>query len=179
METKRIFTSIDLPPGVKNYLQGLQNPQIRWIKWMSPDNFHITLNFLGDLDQSEIETAKQVLNDTIVFYKPFPIQIIQAQPERDMLWLILEVDENLYKLHRELLENFRAARIGKRERRSYAPHVLLGKSKTGRTMTWRPEEFVTQNFLVDRINLYESQLTPERATHILIQSFPMTPTAVV
>lgn len=171
--SQRIFISIDLPGGLKAELRILQNPEIRWIKWMKPQNFHITLNFLGDLEEDEIEKAKSILLEVGVNHNPFPLRFQGIDGERDMLWLALATSPALDDLQSELRQKLREARLGKRERREYVPHVLLAKSKTGRAMTWRPDRFELEGreFLVDRINLYESRLTPGSATHILIKSF--------
>lgn len=175
--TKRIFVSIDLPAKVRAYLKNLQKPDIYWIKWMRLENLHITLNFLGELDGDELERAKTILQNTVSQFGPFPLVIDEVKPERDMLWLVPKTEQRLFDLQSELLQNFRAARMGKREKRHYVPHILLAKSKTGRRMTWRPESFEPQEFLVDKINLYESRLTPGSATHILIESFALPPTS--
>jgi len=186
MQTKRTFISIDLPPAVIDALRRLSVKQIYWIKWMKPENLHITLNFLGDLTPTEIETAKKIIADTIPFYHPFTLVLAAPREERDMLWLEVGDCEALFEMHKELKSKLKAERIGKRERWQYHPHILVAKSKTGRLMTilsqpkgqagghaWQKENFQPLEFKVDRINLYESELTPGAATHKLIQSFPL------
>lgn len=170
---KRTFVSIDLKTTERHYLQNMQNPGIYWIRWMKPENLHITLNFLGYLDEPEIEEVKTIIAKTANRFESFILRFPQIRQERDMLWLIPEQSERLAKLQEELKIQFRARRLGQRERRRYQPHILLAKSKTGRSMTWRPEHFEPIEFTVDRLNLYESRLGPKAATHILIQSFPL------
>lgn len=169
--TKRIFVSIDLPVSAKEELRLRQKPEIRWIKWMKLDNLHITLNFLGDLHEEQIETAKSVIQDVIPYYQSFSMRLISTRAERDMLWLVPAENETLDKLQAELKTKFKENKVGKRERRPYSPHILFAKSKTGRPMLWKPEKFDPIEFTVDAVNLYESELTPGAATHILIQSF--------
>jgi 2'-5' RNA ligase len=173
MDEKRIFVSIDLPPSIIDYLKTIQNHNVYWIKWMPAKNLHITLNFLGDLGKAEIEDAKQILADTVPYYQPFVLRLSGTRSERDMLWLVPEESDMLRDLQSELKNKLKNSRLGKRERRSYIPHVLLAKSKTGRNMIWQPKQFTPMEFAVDKINLYESRLTPGAATHILIQSFPL------
>ncbi len=170
--TKRIFVSIDLPPESKDYLRSLQKKDIYWIKWMKPDNLHITLNFLGELRPSEIEEAKQVLAEVAEAHEPFSVRLSMPKPERDMLWIVPEEAGAIFDIQSELKGKLKHARLGKTERRSYKPHILLCKSKTGRMMSWTPEHFKPIEYLVDKINLYESELTIEAATHRLVQSFP-------
>lgn len=168
---KRIFTSIDLPDFIKNQLKTVAKRDIYWIKWMKADNFHITLNFLGDLNANEVELATQVLQDTVSGYSEFELCLKEFRGERDMLWLLAEKNEIMERLRWDLRVQLKNAGVGKRERHGYVPHVLLAKSKTGRRMTWLPKNYEPLKFRVDRINLYESRLTPGAATHTLIQSF--------
>lgn len=171
----RCFVSIDLPAKIKDYLTRLQRPDIYWIKWMRPANYHITLNFLGDLNAARINAAREVLTEVSAFRQPFTLNLSRLETSRDMLWLLPDEAPTLTALQDELKGKLRGARIGKRERRSYLPHILLAKSKTGRHMRPVIENFEPQEFGVDKIHLYESELTPGAATHRLIQSFALTP----
>jgi len=174
MLTKRVFIAVDLPENVKAILKNIQKPEVRWIKWMKPDNFHITLIFLGDVDEEQIDAAKKILAETISFTEPFSLKLGQLHKERDMLWFLPEDNFELLNLQSHLQSTFRKERLAKRERRHYSPHVLLGKSKTGRAMENNvTNEFQPFDFRIERINLYESELTPGAATHILLESFPL------
>lgn len=173
MNKSRIFTSVDLPLVLKSYLKSLQDRRVYWIKWMEPRNFHITLNFLGDLKAFEISAAAEVIEEIAPRFAPLSLRLEKIISERDMLWAVVSSSEILLSLQEELNNSLHHRRLGKTERRRFAPHVLLGKSKTGRRMSWRPSHFTPQDFMVDRINLYESRLTPGAATHILIKSFPL------
>ena len=165
--------SIDLPPAVCEKLRQQQVPGVYWIKWMDVKNFHVTINFLGDLGPGKIEEAKEVLRAVTANFSRFPLTISGFDGKQDMLWAIFERSEVLQDLHDQLKEEFRSRRLMKSERRGFTPHVLIAKSKTGRKMTWRPEHFSPVNFEADRVCLYESELTPGAATHRIIESFPL------
>lgn len=170
---KRVFISIDLPKYVKSYFASLQNPGVYWIKWVRPGNMHITLNFLGDLNPREIENSKKIISNVASEWDPFSVKLERVRQERDMLWIMPGESKEIDLLQEKLGDQLKHSRLGKRERRSYQPHILLGKSKTGRFMKWTPENFQPVEFEVGSINLYESELTPGAATHILIQSFAL------
>ena len=170
---KRIFTSIDLTHKIKQDISSLQNKGIYWIKWSPPENFHITLNFLGDLNDDEIAVVKQVMAEVCGAFGPFRLDLSSLRGQQDMLWLVAGQSDGLDKLQWLLRTEFKKAGVGKTERRGYVPHVLIAKSKTGRHMSHIPEKFSPIELPVDRINLYESKLTPGAATHILIQSYPL------
>lgn len=168
---KRVFISVDLPTEVKNYLKGLQNRGIYWMKWIRAENLHMTLNFLGYLNASEIAEASEILKDLAAACSPFNLSLSKFKTHRDMLWLIPDKNDSLLNLQGDLKGRLEEAGLVKRERRGFSPHILFAKSKTGRRLAWQPENLTLQKFLVDRVNLYESRLTPGAATHILIQSF--------
>ena len=138
---------------------------------MKPQNMHITLSFLGDLHSHEIENAKKILEEISADFFSFDVRLDKIRQERDMLWIMPSYTEAIESLQEAVKDRLGHARLGKRERRSYHPHILLGKSKTGRFMKWRPENFEPIEFQVNSISLYESELTPGVATHRLIHSF--------
>lgn len=170
---KRVFISIDLPSRVRNYLTGVKNSGIYWIRWMTPGNFHITLNFLGYLNEDEIVKASEIIREAATNHEAFELELEKFKTERDMLWLLPANSEDLENLQYDLKEKLLEARLVKRERHGYSPHILFAKSKTGRRLAWQPENYEPQKFVVDKVNLYESQLTPGAATHILLASFAL------
>lgn len=170
---KRCFVSIDLPREIREYVGSLARHDIYWIKWIRPGNFHITLNFLGDLKAERIAETRRVLGEVAPLYKSFPLRLDKIETSRDMLWLLPEPNETMEQLQDEIKDKLKSARLGKRERRSYIPHILLARSKTGRHMRPVIENFEPQEFTVDRINLYESELTPGMATHRLLESYKL------
>src|SRR3989338_2336376 len=130
--TSRCFVSIDLPNSVKEYLGRLAHHDIYWIKWANPKNFHITLNFLGELKPERIEEARLVLKQVAALYQPFNIKLAEVEPSRDMLWLLPEDNETLAGLEEEQKEKRKGGRPGKREPPGYIPPSLLPRPKPGR-----------------------------------------------
>lgn len=66
----RIFIAINLPQNIKQKLVDLIlnlqkiNP-VSGIKWIKPEGLHITLHFLGYLDEKQIEKVKEVMDSII------------------------------------------------------------------------------------------------------------------
>ena len=100
--TKRCFVSIDLPPYARDYVASLARRDIYWIKWVKPENFHITLSFLGDLTPERIADTRALLSDISQFYKPFTLKLTELKTNQDMLWLLPEFDRTLDDLADEL-----------------------------------------------------------------------------
>ena len=64
----RLFTALEVPPAIGERLSILRGglPGARWI---DPENYHITLRFLGDVDDRTASEAVQLL-DTIARFSP-------------------------------------------------------------------------------------------------------------
>ncbi len=74
---KRVFISIHVEPdpdimGVYDeFRAGLKNEPV---KWVSPENFHITLAFLGSLDDKKIALLSDKFEKVSALWKPFIIE---------------------------------------------------------------------------------------------------------
>lgn len=174
MDLRRTFISLNFPAEIRVALQNLQKRDIYTMRWLPPKNFHITLNFLGNLNERDIEDVNTIMTNVAKTHEPFKLILNRFKKERDMLWLLPQQNEPLLKLQDELKERLEELRLVKRERRSYVPHILFAKTKSGRSMNWLPENFQPLEFVVESLNLMESKLTPGTATHILIESFDLT-----
>ena len=58
----RLFTGLEVPPEIGRYLSSYRGglPGARWI---DPENYHITLRFIGDIDESLAEDVCVSLGD--------------------------------------------------------------------------------------------------------------------
>ena len=174
MSTKRIFTSIDLSDEAKAQIKSVHNKRIYPIKWMDVKNLHITLNFLGELTESKVVEVEQIMENVALGHAKFDLRLSKFLSKRHMLWLLVESSQSLRDLKRDLSEKFKEKRIGKRERRSYSPHIMIAQTKNEqRKMKHKPENFGPIELEVTSVNLYESKLTPGSATHTLIKKFPL------
>ena len=78
MEKVRTFIAIGLPPEIIANIKELQeelkksNAKVRWVK---PENIHLTLKFLGHLPPEQLEKVKITARETLQPFKPFGISI--------------------------------------------------------------------------------------------------------
>ncbi|NBB74152.1 MAG: RNA 2',3'-cyclic phosphodiesterase, partial [Bacteroidetes bacterium] len=70
----RLFTALDLPDDVLATLRAFQDDQDLPVRarWTPMDNHHITLRFIGDVDEDTSEAIETALS--AVRAKPFPIE---------------------------------------------------------------------------------------------------------
>jgi len=131
----RLFVAVDLSNEVVAHAQRvmarLQATQLL-ARWVDVKQMHLTLNFLGDVDELEIAPLCRVLNEVGADSSPFDVEIggVGAFPNADAprtLWLgMRRGGEDLTALHERLDVRLRA--LGYRsEERQFRPHLTLGR----------------------------------------------------
>ncbi len=131
----RTFISIDLPEGMKEGISGLQG-RLRsrggHIGWVRPEAIHLTLKFLGEIDEKEIpdiETAiRRVTKDFVPFYlRTMGLGLFPSIKKPRIIWLGINGEgDNLLRLQSRIEEEME--KIGHpREKRGFKPHLTIGR----------------------------------------------------
>ena len=135
--TMRIFLSIELPDNIKknvaNLIEGFKL-NLTPIKWVEPKNLHVTLKFLGWVDDKKTDNLFSLVESAVKDNKPFKVSIggLGAFPTTKrprILWIgITDGAENLRKIANSLEENL--AKEGYREEeREFSAHITIGRIK--------------------------------------------------
>ena len=177
---RRIFIGIDLPQIVKKRLfQRIEKWQELPIKWISEENFHITLLFLGYLyDDVILDVCSKVRNISNNF-NSFDINFDHIQlgptPENPkMVWFAGEASENLKQLQENLEKELG---IFMREKKSFRPHVTLGRIKKTKwdALPEKPEinEKFSVSIPVESIEILESRSEDGKRKYIVLENCPL------
>jgi RNA 2',3'-cyclic 3'-phosphodiesterase len=158
-------------------------PKIAGVRWIAPVNFHLTLRFLGDIDEALIEPIGAALREQLQL---FPRFIINAKglgvfpgPKRPhVLWVGLTGGDLILLAAR--VESALQALGFTRESRKFTPHLTIGRwrqsdraSKSlGRELeSWKDHDFGRSN--VERVRLMQSVLKPEGPTYKDLITVPL------
>src|SRR5947209_714090 len=95
MARVRTFLAIDPSKPIRDRIVALQNTLARGgteVKWVEPDNLHVTLLFLGEVDMLEVPALCQAVGDTTQRHPAFPMTVETAgcfpNPRRPrILWV--------------------------------------------------------------------------------------------
>ena len=137
MKNARTFLAIDILPGQRkkaSRIIGDLNELSDQFKWSRDENLHITLNFLGDVPETELNNVCQAASRAVEDVAAFDIQIegLGAFPEvarPRVIWLgITEGQSELQQLQRKLEQALEPLGFPP-ERRLYRPHLTLGRIK--------------------------------------------------
>ncbi len=133
----RTFIALDLPnpmrEAIAQDLAVLRSTAPR-VKWVTPYNLHLTLKFLGDIKENDLNELFETLEEDI---SPLPTRLaaiggIGAFPHwrsPRIVWAgCREGGETLTELQKAVEES--CASLGyDRERKAFSPHLTLGRVK--------------------------------------------------
>jgi RNA 2',3'-cyclic 3'-phosphodiesterase len=178
MEQIRSFIAIEMPPEVRKSLirlqQGLKGGG-QQIKWVEPQNMHLTLQFLGNIDAGKVSSITTAIEKAASGIRPFHIEVggLGAFPDMrrvNIIWVGLTGDlEKLERLQKNIGANLTPLGFPP-ETRPFTPHLTIGRVRDFA----RPEERVAIGQMIARtdysvkhkidvvaVNLMKSQLTRE------------------
>ena len=140
MRTIRTFIAIPLGDEVSReavrLIQRLKHPS-DGIKWVPTDNLHLTLKFLGEVENTDIPRVCDVLGDACDEANPFELHFFGTgafptlQRPR-VLYAGVQDDSGTLTDIVNALEHGLADLGFKPESRDYTPHLTLGRTKGGR-----------------------------------------------
>ncbi len=149
------------------------------ISWVKPENYHITLDFLGDIDEGRVADVCQSVEKVVNEYKKFDINIeifkFTAFPsEKRPRVLVLESnpDENgcVYdiqkKIHCSLLK-----KGFKLDDKKWRIHITIGRIKNKVNINFLNFSFCPVVLKISEISVMESVLERQGARYTKLQSF--------
>jgi 2'-5' RNA ligase len=174
----RCFIAVELPPDVKAALRTLEEQlkqgQYRFVKWVQPDNIHVTLKFLGSTPVEDLERIIDALAKVSEQVQPFAVRLggIGCFPNLqrpEVLWVGLDGElDKLSALQRQVEEVMEDLGF-ERESRRFVPHLTVARVKRQASLRdkqafgqWLSAADFSSNLQteVDGLSLMESQLTP-------------------
>jgi RNA 2',3'-cyclic 3'-phosphodiesterase len=173
----RHFVAIPLSEDIKQVLSNYQTRNGA-IKWVSPEQMHLTLKFLGEIDNIQRKQFIKLLHE--IQYQPFELSLegFGFFPDRGaprVFWAGIQSDgDALYELQEQV--EAAALKIGiEKDKFKYKPHVTLGRindSSIRKAELMNHEmELSTRKFRVDQFRLFQSILQPEGSNHKVIEVF--------
>jgi 2'-5' RNA ligase len=138
MARLRTFIAVDPGKVIRNHLVALQEALARTgteVKWVEPENLHVTLLFLGEVDDRQLPGVCRIVKECASRVQPFALYAKHVgcfpnlrRPR--VVWAgVGEGAEVLQALH-DALEGPLQDLGYRREERRYTPHITLGRVKS-------------------------------------------------
>jgi len=132
----RTFIAVGLDPALRDHCAALQEKLGRSaakVKWVERDNIHVTLLFLGEVDDRDLPAICKAVAGVAKDHAPFGLSLqgIGAFPDADrprIVWAgVGDGRAELAALHDALEPPLLDLGCYRREERAYTPHVTLGR----------------------------------------------------
>ena len=162
----RIFVAVFPPPEVRGALSGAARelPVVGEVRWVRPENVHLTLKFLGDVSEDDLGHIAEALEPVRLRHAPFEAELsgfgaFPSAMRARIVWAgIGEGSEPLRALTRDVEASLEPLSF-EREDRAYVPHLTLGRAR-GRSVALQAVEAPSAipGFTVRNVELVESAL---------------------
>lgn len=183
----RLFVAANLTGMIKEALAEVQRALRSKggdVSWVKPENLHITLKFLGEVEEGRLEAVKEVTASSIAAVGPVLLSFAglgtfpHLRSPR-VIWVgMREGAEGLLTLQANLEEGFHG--IGfPRENKPFTAHLTLGRVRSPRGLQPLVEEVKTWQrgtlgeMVLKQVDLMRSQLHPGGSIYTILESFPL------
>jgi len=183
MKLLRAFIAIEIPSDIRSRIEQeiaslKKTIGTHAVRWVPPQNIHLTLKFLGDVSPTNLPLLKQILQTEIGNHTPFDLVVKNMgcfpNPRRPrIIWIGLETSPTIEAIQRTV--DLSTARLGYAlEERPFSPHLTIGRVaqnvSSDETLTIRNalENNKTGRFgtaHVTNICLFQSDLLPSGAKY--------------
>jgi 2'-5' RNA ligase len=183
MARLRTFIAVDIGKPIRDRAVALQEKLAQAsgaVKWVEPENLHVTLLFLGEVEDREVPTICRVVAEQTQLHPSFPMSIERAgcfpnarRPR--IFWIgVGQGTQELCALHDALEPPLLDLGCYRREERKYTPHITLGRVKSERPADqlaaalakqagWQGGQVVVREILV-----MSSELTPQGPIYTIL-----------
>ena len=173
----RLFTALEIPFEIGQSLALLRGG-LPGARWVAPENYHLTLRFIGDIDDTLAEEIADLLDK--VERPAFDLQIdgldsFGGNKPRAVVAAVPAVTQlvELQADHERIMQ-----RIGLQPERKYKPHVTLARLRD--TSSRQVAEFLStgqpfrsSSFPVSRFVLYSSRASVGGGPYVIEAEYPL------
>jgi 2'-5' RNA ligase len=183
MARLRTFIAVDLGQQLRDRCAAMQENLTRLgaeVKWVEHDNLHVTLLFLGEVDERDVPPVCAAVAAACTGHEPFTLGVEKVgcfpNPRRPRtIWAgVGEGAAELTALHDALEPPLLELGCYRREERQFTPHVTLGRVKNdqhtdklaaglAKYADWRAGDVAVREVLV-----LSSELTPKGPVYTVL-----------
>jgi RNA 2',3'-cyclic 3'-phosphodiesterase len=190
MGSLRTFIAIEIPAEIKKTLlqqsADLHRAVGRSVRWVTSENIHLTLKFLGEISPANVEMLTQTLKAEASQHTSFEIKVATLgafpNPRRPrILWVGLDAQETLSRLQHGI--EAATARLGyPPEDKPFSPHLTIGRVRDQvssdemqslRAALENTKIGMLGTFTVQAVHLFKSDLQPGGSIYTRLFTAPL------
>ena len=167
----RAFIAINLPKEIKEKIAQLKENFTQCdlaFKWVRPENVHLTLKFLGNIDEEQIIKIKEAISKVSGRFVAFEIRFNDfgffPNKRKPRVFFVSTTSEELLKNIAVKLEEELEA-LGFEKEGRFKSHITLARIKNSKNIACLKEKVknihLNKKLPINEITLYKSTLTKE------------------
>ncbi|SDU26318.1 RNA 2',3'-cyclic phosphodiesterase [Halopseudomonas salegens] len=166
---KRLFIGLELPGSLQRLLARLTT-DLPGARWHLPQDLHITVRFLGQLDPVRQQDIHQLLKQSAI--TPFSLQVSGiGHFDQRILWAGLAPSPSLQAMKQQLDQSLQALNLPA-EMHDYHPHITLARIRAGHQSSLNDfveahHELALPAWGVTHVSLFESRNNGQGRYHVL------------
>jgi len=183
----RTFIAVEIPEFLREEFVQLQERLKKSdadVKWVEPENMHLTLKFLGDTEENKMEKISEILKRIAQETKQFEITFsdLGAFPNLNfpkVIWVGVDKGKKELAELATRIENGLLPLGFSKEKRTYSAHLTLGrirspknKDKLKKILEEKIEIKEKGKFYLQKIVFFSSKLTPTGPIYTKLAEFP-------
>lgn len=184
----RSFLAFELPPEIREQIRGVSRELQKLtlpVRWVKVENIHLTIIFLGSVDETKIDDIKGKANVVVKRFSIFKTRLNGVGVFPDwrrprVVWIGLNGEiERLSNLRDELQTELKV--LGFRpEKRPFKPHLTIGRFKglvdRDEELKWvldRYHDLMSDLHYLNELVLFKSDLKPDGPVYTKMASWPL------
>jgi 2'-5' RNA ligase len=184
----RTFIAVDIGDATRASATALQKELSKGgadVKWGAPETMHVTLLFLGEVDDRELHAVCRAVKEVAAGEPPFALRVAGVgafpTPRRPkIVWAgITEGAEPLRRLYSALEGRMLELGCYRKEERGYTPHLTLGRAKSDADSAALAAEIPKRaawdggRTTADEVLVFGSELTRDGPVYTVIGRAPL------
>ncbi len=180
----RLFVAVEITEEIRKKLAAFQDELKKVdadVGWVAPEKLHITLKFIGYIDEEKVGAVTNIIKDSLAHIKPFDLDYRGAgtfpteKNPRVVFADIIDRGGVLAKIHERLDIQLMALGV-EHEDRKFNAHLTLGRIKTRRNVKRLVENLNSYSGFdfgsehVTQVVLMKSDLLPEGPVYTKLHS---------
>lgn len=179
---KRLFLGIPLPASLHPLIDELRERyrDLSDIRWIPDQNIHLTVCFLGDIDEEKIPELIFQLKEVMKGQHPFSLSwdrffLAPTLRHPSMIWVRFSEEKDWYEFIATVQKAVRRFMDREPEERKQIPHATVARFKNpflGKKIQWSEVVIPKEPWIITDCMLYESQLSSEGSKYTVVETFP-------
>ena len=174
----RLFTGLEVPPDIASVLASFRGGLVG-ARWIDVENYHVTLRFMGDIDDHSARDVYHMLADVRRRSLTLTIDSLSAFGGDKPRALVARIkpDQALLEFQAEQERIVRRAGLAP-EKRKFTPHVTLARLRD--TTPWHVADFLAgqghvrpRSFTANRFVLYSSRASTGGGPYVIEAAYPL------